>query len=622
MNRKKLVLALAILFITASVSAQSWLNDQARTDLDPTLEPFYHGVASGDPLATQVIIWTRVTPDSSVTTIPVDWRVATDTGMTNIVTSGSTSTSDSVDFTVKVDVTGLTADTWYYYEFTALGGNSLRGRTKTAPTGDNDNVRFAVVSCSGYEAGYFNAYERVAFRNDVDAVLHLGDYLYEYTAGGSIAGRDHEPPNEILDLSDYRTRLSHYHLDHDLRQVHQYYPFIMTWDDHETANNSWSGGAENHDPLTEGTWQDRKSAAIQAYFEWLPVRKPDPNDPERIYRKLNYGDLVDLYMLDTRLEDRDEQVGVTSPSLQDSSRTILGPEQYNWLVNGMDSSTSQWQIIGQQVMVAPLEATLFGPIVNDDQWDGYPIERQRFFNDVVAKNINDLVMLTGDIHTSWANDLPFHPSISYNAGSGAGSVGVEFVVTSITSGSSPIGIPQALITTSNPHIKYIDLSQKGYLILDIAKTKTQADWYYVPTVSSVDHSDTYAASWYTNDQDGFLTSSNTATVSTSSAPIKPPPLPRNVVIGLEDQERDAVLFGAYPNPVNDLLLTKFYLYNSGAVTLKLIDINGKEVLVKKLGSLAMGIRYANLDVANLASGSYVLLLQTKSQTLKRKIIKQ
>jgi len=601
---------------------QTWLNDQARTDLDPVLEPFYHGVASGDPLTTQVIIWTRVTPDSSVSAISVDWRIATDTNMNNVVNTGTTTTSDTVDYTVKVDVTGLSADTWYYYEFTALGRNSLIGRTKTAPVGDNSHVRFAVVSCSSYEHGYFNAYARISDRNDVEAVLHLGDYIYEYETGeysNNITGRDYEPSNEIVSLTDYRTRMSHYHLDHDLQLIHQRYPFINIWDDHETANNSWSGGAENHTTGTEGNWTDRKSAAIQAYFEWLPIRPPDPNDPERIYRQFSYGDLVDMYMLDTRIHGRDEQVGFGSPSLQDSSRSILGPLQYDWLVEKLDSSTAQWQIIGQQVVMTPLEDFGGNPI-NLDQWDGYPVERQTLWDDLKNGGIDNVVVLTGDIHSSWANDLPFDPAIAYDAATGAGSVGVEFVTTSITSPGLPIPGGSALIMLLNPHVRYVDLAQQGYYILDITKTKTQSDWYYVPTVTSIDATEAYGTSWFTNDLDGFLTETTTPTVSTVPAPILPPIMP-HILTAINDQQHSGVLFGAYPNPTTSSLLIKFYLYSASSVAIRVINILGKEVATEELGNLTAGLFYADIDLSALPAGSYIMILETDKESFKRKIVK-
>ena len=309
-----------MVFGISSAHGQDWMKSAIRINLDSIYEPFYHGVASGDPLPGRVIIWTRVTPDTStVDSIAVSWRIGTDTNITQVINSGITYTSSDIDYTVKVDVSGLQPDTWYYYSFTAFGKNSLTGRTKTAPTGDTDSLRFAVVSCSSYEHGFFNAYERIASRNDIDAVLHLGDYIYEYQAGSYsnfITDRDYEPSNEILSLSDYRIRFSHYHLDPDLRYLHQQYPWINVWDDHETANNSWTDGADNHTTLTEGSWTDRKSAAVQAYFEWLPIRLPDPADDQRIYRNFNFGDLLDIHMLDTRLEGRAEQLTFGSPALE------------------------------------------------------------------------------------------------------------------------------------------------------------------------------------------------------------------------------------------------------------------------------------------------------------------
>ena len=435
-----------------------------------------------------------------------------------------------------------------------------------------------------------------------------------------LPGRVYEPINELLTLIDYRTRLSQYHLDHDLRYLHQQYPFITVWDDHETANNSWYGGAQNHTPGVEGDWFDRKGSAIQAYFEWLPIRYPDPNDSERIYRKFNFGDLLDLYMLDTRLIGRDLQVGTTSPLLTDSSRSLLGAQQYSWLVNNMDSSTAQWQVLGQQVMMAPLKSS--GTIVNDDQWDGYPIERQILINDLLNKSVNNIVVLTGDIHTSWGNDLPFNPGIPYNPSTGAGSVGVEFVTTSITSPGLPVPVPVSLVKFNNPSVKYVDLIQKGYLILDIDKTRTQADWYYVPTVTQVQYVDAYAESWYVNDLDGYLKGTTTPSPSPSTLPVQPPLLPKNPVVGLNETEvNEVVLFGAYPNPFTDLLLVNYFVYNESEVKISLIDITGKTVISKNPRTLKKGLYDENIHTGPLSSGSYILLIETPSQVLKRKIVK-
>ena len=249
MNKMKLATSLVLSFLFLLSFSQT---SSPRKSLDPTLYPFYHGVASGDPLSNAVILWTRFTDDTlSVDSVELNWRVATDTAMTDVISNGTGYAKLLKDWTYKVDATGLSPDTWYYYDFEALGYRSIRGRTKTAPLGDNDSARFAVVSCSNYEHGYFNAYRYLRNRNDFDAVLHLGDYIYEYEAGGYSAGlvdRDNEPVNEIISLEDYRVRYSHYRLDDDLRALHQQYPFINVWDDHESANDSYIDGAQNHTP--------------------------------------------------------------------------------------------------------------------------------------------------------------------------------------------------------------------------------------------------------------------------------------------------------------------------------------------------------------------------------------
>lgn len=314
--------------------------------LNNCMAPFYHGVASGDPLHDRVIIWTRVTPDSNFTgNISVNWRVATDTSMINIISNGIVMTDISKDYTVKVDATGLAENTWYYYEFSALGYNSIRGRTRTATQSNVDSLRFAVVSCANYEAGFFNVYKVIKERNDIDAVLALGDYIYEYESGGYSpnpnAGREWFPQTEITTLTDYRTRYSTYYLDEDLMRLHQQYPFIVIWDDHESANDSWKDGAENHTDVSEGMWSNRKSFAKQAFFEWLPIRVTGTTDPYQIYRDISFGNLVEFVMLDTRLHGRDAQDGTTSSTVTDVNRQMLGADQFSWLSNRLSNTNSQ-----------------------------------------------------------------------------------------------------------------------------------------------------------------------------------------------------------------------------------------------------------------------------------------
>jgi alkaline phosphatase D len=447
------------------VSALLLLSAVASAQFDPSMAPFHHGVASGDALADRVIIWTRVTPNDPNDSYEVEWQVATDEAFANVVANGSELTDGSVDFTVKVDVTGLTQNSWYYYRFTLEGEQSLVGRTRTAPSAQVDRMRFAVASCQKFDSGvFYNAYSHLAERTDIDAVIFLGDYIYESAGSTTGSGTVIQPANEILSVEDYRQRYASYRLDSNLRKVHQQWPFYAVWDDHETANDSWSGGAGNHDPATEGPWADRKANGQQVYFEWLPIRASAP-DSYSIYRKIPMGPLLDLIMIDTRLEGRDEQVGLTDAAIDDASRSILGAAQKQWFKSQLSTSTAQWKIIGNQVMFAPLELPAIpiifpnGGILNADQWDGYRAERQEIVEHLHDNNIDNVVVLTGDIHTSWGNDIPHH-DLNYDPNTGEGSVGVEFVTTSITSGSSPVSVGQSIVTAANPHMKFVDLCSK------------------------------------------------------------------------------------------------------------------------------------------------------------------
>lgn len=490
-----------ILLATLSLSLFPLLNQaQSRQNLTPEFKPFYHGVASGDPTPNEVIIWTRCTPDTGIDEdLDVYWQMATDTSFTNIVNYGYAKAKGENDYTVKVDVCGLQPNTWYYYMFQHGGKSSITGRTRTAPdpNSDNDSAYFAIVSCASYEHGYFNAYQNIADRNEVDAVVHLGDYIYEYKTGdysSNISGRTYDPQNEAVTENDYRLRHSLYKLDYQLRRCHQMFPFINVWDDHELANDTWKGGAENHQ-ASEGAWDARKRGSVNAYFEWIPIRKPDLADTFRIFRNVRWGKLLNLVMLDSRLYDRDEQDGGRS---NDPTHYLLGPYQMQWMLNQLDDTLSKWKIIGNQVMFAPFK--ILGIAANNDQWDGYAAERDRVQNHIINNNIKNMVVLTGDIHTSWCNDIP---GPNYNSSTGAGSLGVEFVGTSITSQSLPFNVGTALIKSMNSHMKYIELSSHGYYTLDIRKNKTQADYRFVPR-DAISNTETAGESWYVNASESFL----------------------------------------------------------------------------------------------------------------------
>ena len=486
---------------------------------------FQHGVASGDPLADRVILWTRVTPRVARPSVLVNYVLALDPALTQVVARGRTKTNPDRDYTVKVDALRLAANTTYYYRFSAEGSTSPIGRTRTLPVGTTTRLRMAVVSCSNHAAGFFNAYRRIAERADLDLVVHLGDYLYEYGPNTFGSLRAPEPPNEMGTLSDYRTRHAQYKRDVDSQEVHRQHPMICIWDDHEITNDSWIDGAENHTPGTEGDWAQRVGTGLRAYYEWMPVRIPDATQPRRNQRAFQIGALVDRLMLEERWSGRSQQIPAASPTalgvngcvqtgaFPDPTRTLLGAEQEAWLATRLRTSTAKWKFLGQGVMFAhlklqgaPLSAggDLF---TNSDQWDGYQPARDRLY-DVLkgdARNapVDNCVVLTGDIHSSWANDLtqdPNNPNTAtggYNPVTGAGSRAVEFVGTSVSSPglNDPTGGTAAFLRSVNPHMKYIDFNQRGYMLLDVTPQRAVCEWHFVDTVAAISNVQTFGVAF-------------------------------------------------------------------------------------------------------------------------------
>jgi alkaline phosphatase D len=481
---------------------------------------FEHGVASGDPLHDRVVIWTRATTPAWFDDVEVRWQVARDAKMRRVVASGHASANIWRDFTVKVDVDGLDPAQTYYYQFSARGIRSAVGRTRTLPRWNARSARLAMVSCSNMPAGLFNVYALIARRTDLDAVLHLGDYLYEYGNGtfgdGTLLGRRPVPDHEIVSLLDYRQRHAQYKGDADLQAAHRQHPFICVWDDHEIANDAWRDGAENHDPeLGEGEWSARKRAAIRAYFEWMPIREWSFFPNARIYRQFRFGGLADLLMLDTRHHGRDEQSAAkpisptagfpaNDPVANDPSRTLLGFDQEAWLAERLSLSKSRdvtWRLLGQQVMMGQLSPSGGQTLFNFDQWDGYIPARQRLFDAVRDTGVDNLVVLTGDIHSSWANELtgnPWNPA-AYDPATGRGVVGVEFV----TPGVSSVGIldpveaaqTAAFVRSVSPHMKYAELNKRGYVLLDIDRERIQGEFWHVATVDAPSREETLAAAF-------------------------------------------------------------------------------------------------------------------------------
>lgn len=531
-------------------------NDGSDDESPEAQADFLHGVASGDPLQDKVILWTRLTPVDLNVHLRVTWEIATDDQFKQNLKTGTVQTTKTDDFTVKVDATDLQAATTYYYRFRFGSKVSPVGQTKTLPVTTN-KVSFAVCSCSNYPAGYFYVYREMAKQN-VDVVIHLGDYIYEYGADGYATedaaklGRTLPSDNnkEIIKLDDYRKRYALYRQDKDLQVVHQRHPFIVIWDDHELANDTWREGAENHQS-NEGPFLERKLAALQAYFEWMPIRPVSSTDYLNIYRQFNFGSLVQLTMLDTRIIARDKQLEYTDymitsgldaqkfqADLTDPKRTLMGYTQRDWLVDKLKQSTATWNVIGQQVLMskmwipAELLASL-GQITsggtspdtlakmtaqitelvtlklrleqgdptltvqekarvttlvpyNLDAWDGYYAEREFLYTKLAEFN-KKIIVLAGDTHNAWASYL-YSQKGEY--------VGVELATSSVSSPGLEkyLSIPLAQLqqfefafTTLIDELAYCNLNQRGYLMVTLDDKRVQSDWIFVDSIKNAEY---------------------------------------------------------------------------------------------------------------------------------------
>lgn len=476
---------------------------------------FEHGVASGDPLVDSVILWTALTPEAGTTDpIEVEVEVATDPEMTDIVLSGAYETNADRGWTLKIDATSLDAGTTYYYRFRAQGRESVIGRTRTAPSGSVDHLRFGVCSCSNYNFGLFHGYRQIAGRADLDAVLHLGDYIYEYGGGDYGEFRTAMPDHEIVSLDDYRTRYSEYRKDVDLFAAHRQHPFIAVWDDHEITDNAYKDGAENHTEGAEGTWEERLAIARQAYDEWMPYREAVAG---AIYRALPYGDLVDIIMLDTRIHGRDEQADAAGTDENDPDRSMLGDDQEQWLFDQLSASSAKWRLVGQQVIMSPV--IIGGAPFNYDQWDGYVPARDRLLGHIESGGIDNVVVLTGDIHSSWANDLP-RDTTTYDPVAQTGSVAVEFVTPGITSPGLESNGLEGPLMGANDNIRWVELVLRGYLVLDVTPARVQADWYHYDAAAlERDGAEpAYAISWQVEDGMPYVIAATGESSPKSDAP--------------------------------------------------------------------------------------------------------
>ncbi len=510
----KLILGGVVAMLAGCVPKSARNTPEARFD---------HGVASGDPLSDRVMLWTRVAGVSRATR--VGWEVAKDAGFSQVVASGEAVTDGSRDYTVKVDAAGLPSGERLFYRFKAGGAMSPVGRTRTAPTGVVAAAHFAVVSCSNHPYGFFHVYRDIAEQEDLAAVIHLGDYIYEYGPGGyatehaEAIGRVPDPPHEITTLSDYRKRYAQYRSDPDLQAAHQNHPFVVVWDDHELTNDAWREGAQNHD-ASEGDWDSRRDAAIQAYTEWMPIRVENKGAATKIFRRFDFGSLLSLIMLDTRLYGRDLQPDAGEDqsrdavvaAMQDPSRRLLGKEQEGWLDAQLKSSGgSRWQMIGQQIMVMPnvspdleplldlerpallsrdvlegyVAASKGNPPMILDTWNGYPAARQDFLKSL-AKYASNPVVISGDLHTAMAGELT---PIGMEQ-----PVAAEFMTTSVTSPGFaeylPEAYPGAVRDASmavNPQIRYMNTDRRGWLRMSLTREECRGEWHLIDRLRDSDY---------------------------------------------------------------------------------------------------------------------------------------
>ncbi|SDR05088.1 alkaline phosphatase D family protein [Pseudoxanthomonas sp. CF125] len=487
---------------------------------------FTHNVASGEPASDSMLLWTRYAPAASVDEVRLDAEVALDRDFTRVVSSGSVRTGAYRDWTAKLTMEGLQPGTSYWYRFIAPdGGKSPVGRTKTLPVGDVDRFGLGLFSCSNLPMGWFNAYAHAAARDDLDLWLHVGDYIYEYGIASykdkdRVAGREVMPAHdhEMISLIDYRLRFACYRADPDLQKLHQMAPMVALWDDHEITNDSWEGGAQNHQPQSEGDWNTRRAAAMQAYREWMPVSE----EPWKAY---SIGTLATLYRTESRLLARTRPASAelaqahqaSDPEAalrnfrdgawRDPTATMLGSEQESWLAHELkrNAPASTWQMVGMGTIIGrtlmpeampdwvrpeageravdkfkkDVRASKLGLPMWMDRWDGYPAARSRLLR--AAQHADaDLVMLSGDSHNAWA----------YSLAEDGQPAGVEFAGHSVTSNgmeeqlaANPKDVAGAFVAT-NPELVWADTSQRGYMMIDITPQRVAGEWLFMRTTKS------------------------------------------------------------------------------------------------------------------------------------------
>ncbi len=500
-SRRRFMQGMGLAAGTLAVGGFPSLAGVAGGSFEPAPAPFCLGVASGDPDATSVVLWTRLAPEplepgGGMEPVPVDvrWEIATDPAMTQVIRRGAVRALPERGHAVHAFAQGLPSDRWLWFRFHAMGVASPIGRTRTfpAPGVRNTRMRLVLASCQHYEQGFYAAW-RDAVEQDADFVVMVGDYIYEYaTNTDPRLPRQHAGP-ETKTVDQYRQRYAQYRLDPFLRAMHESCPFIVTWDDHEVENNyaSFIPEVDPNDPQTIQEFIRRRENAYRVYAESMPIRPSRlvSTNETTLYRRLSFGSLAELYVLDTRQYRTDQPCGdglqfLCADALAPSA-TLTGGTQEQWLFDGLRSSTATWNVLAQQVMMMKWDlGSLLGlkGFFNMDAWDGYPVQRQRIMDFLATAKPNNPVVLTGDIHSSWAADLKQNFDDPASA-----TVGVEFVGTSISSFFGDENVPLVRATLpANPHIKFFDGLKRGYVLCTVDENFWRTDFRAVENAFSPD----------------------------------------------------------------------------------------------------------------------------------------
>ncbi len=563
---------------------------------DTAHAPFTVGVASGDPTSEGVLIWTRIEPSTSSDTLALNWELSADQFFSQVIQSGSATTDSSKDWTATIDVTGLQAGMTYYYRFFDNSNNySVVGRTKTAPSGSVDRLKFGIASCSSIFSGYFNAYARMSERNDLDLIIHVGDYIYDFVDPDEEVRVTDPWPVDPSNLEEYRDRHYYYLLDPDLRAARQMHPWSVMWDNHDVSNG---GNPE----------------AIQAFLEYVPTRVPDISRSDRIYRTLNYGDLVDVIMMDVLLFRNID-------TLSNGENTIMDNEQFEWLEGKLDNSMAKWRILGTQKLAGKWEIPLLpiGP-VTANSWDGFPGSRVRLLSFLEQNNIDNNVFVSGDSHVSIGCDLPYNPDSAYDGETGQGSIAVEMLPTSISRGNiDEMGVDPNLIPTVvqismqvNPHHVFEDLTQHGYGILNVKPDSVIAEYWY-SEILDIETTQTFGGGLVVKDGDNYwqreiLTSPPDDTDTINSLVFHKP-------ISFKASQ-------VFPNPGNEIFNIRLVSPDARKVHGQIIQLPSYQLVREFNWNIDAGERQFPFELPEAAKGTYALILQSDDLNISRLFIKQ